>query len=125
VTKLGLGSDVQQLDINGATQVTVSPDPPLAQSQGLLAGSSNIGHDSDTRFAFLPELGVNASYCLTQSLSLRAGYSLIYLTDVLRAGEQIDTSIRSADGSPPHPQANLDHASLWVQGINLGLEWRL
>jgi hypothetical protein len=96
----------------------------VAESQGLLARPSNIGHYSDTRFAFLPELGVNASYRLTPSLSLRAGYSLIYLTDVLRAGEQIDTSIGTAGGSPPHPQANLDPTSLWVQGINLGLEWR-
>lgn len=124
-TKLGMGGVLQQLDIAGATQVTVPPDPPLAQSQGLLARSSNIGHYSDTRFAFLPELGVNAGYCLTPSLSLRAGYSLMYLTDVLRAGQQIDTSVGTANGGDPHPQANLDHTSMWVQGINLGLEWRL
>ena len=120
VTKLGLGGVLQQLDITGATLVNGFP-----QGQGLLAQASNIGHHTDTRFAFLPELGVNASYCLTQSLSLRAGYSLLYLSDVLRSGQQIDASIGTDAGGTLHPQANLEHTSLWVQGINLGLEWRL
>ena len=38
---------------------------------------------------------------------------------------KLASSIGTDAGGTPHPQANLEHTSLWVQGINLGLEWRL
>lgn len=117
LTKLGVGGVHQRLDIGGRTQTSL---PPSVQPSGLLAQATNIGHYSDTEFAFLPELGVNVGYSVTSSLSLRAGYSLLWLTDALRTGDQIDLDI----GGPLHPQAGMDTTSLCVQGINLGVEWR-
>jgi len=112
LTKLGLGGVRQRLDIGGRTESTTGG----VQEFGLLAQASNIGHASDTEFAFLPELGVNVGYGLTSSLSLRAGYSLLWLTDALRTGDQVDLDI----GGP----APMDTTSICVQGINLGVEWR-
>ena len=120
LTKLGLGGVRQQLDIAGRTQVTT---PPVIYNEGLLAQSSNIGQYSDTEFAFLPELGVNVGYCVTRSLSLRAGYSLLWLSDALRTGDQVDLDIGQG-ASGMHPQATMDTTSVCVQGVNLGLEWR-
>ncbi len=126
LTKLGLGCVQQQLDIAGTTQVTVPGDPPVNRNGGLLTGTSNIGHYSDNQFAFLPELGVNVGDFVTSSLSVRAGYSVMWLSNVLRTGDRIDPAIGDAGvpGVAPHPRANLDQTSLWVQGLSLGVEWR-
>lgn len=117
LTKLGVGSVRQRLDIGGRTQ---SSEFLGTQPSGLLAQTTNIGHSGDSEFAFLPELGVNVGYSVTSSLNLRAGYSLLWLTDALRTGDQIDLGI----GGPIHPQASLDATSVCIQGINLGVEWR-
>lgn len=123
LTKLGLGGVRQRLDIGGATRVTTPLDPLDNRNYGLLTQPSNIGSYSGTEFAFLPELGVNLGYSVTSSLSLRAGYSLLWLTDALRTGDQIDLAIGDA-GAVPHPQATMDTTSVCVQGINMGVEWR-
>ena len=51
---------------------------------------------------------------------------LLWLTDALRTGDQIDTAIGNsgAPGTVPHPQASMDATSVCVQGISLGAEWR-
>jgi hypothetical protein len=113
LTKLGLGGVRQRLDLAGRTSV--------AANQDLLAETSTSGHYSDTQFAFLPELGANVGYCVTPSLSLRAGYSLMWLTDALRTGDQIDLAVGASGG---HSQAFLETTSVCVQGISLGGEWR-
>lgn len=125
LTKLGLGGVRQQLDITGRTQRTANGATTIING-GLLTQPSNIGHYSDTQFAFLPELGVNLGYCVTESLSLRAGYSLLWLTDALRTGDQIDTVIGNsgAPGAVTHPQASMDSTSVCVQGVSVGAEWR-
>lgn len=121
LTKLGLGGVRQRLDIAGQTQVAAPEGPLVPQNGGLLARASNSGHYSDTQFAFLPELGANVGYCVTPSLSLRAGYSLMWLTDALRTGDQIDLAVGASGG---HPQAFMETTSVCVQGISLGGEWR-
>lgn len=125
LSKLGLGGVRQQLEITGRTQRTANGATTTING-GLLSQPSNIGHYSDTQFAFLPELGVNLGYAVTPSLNLRAGYSLLWLTDALRTGDQIDTAIGNS-GSPgavTHPQASMDSTSVCVQGVSVGAEWR-
>ena len=71
-------------------------------------------------------MGVNVGYYVTPSLSVRAGYSLLWLTDALRTGDQIDTAIGDSGvpGAVPHPQADMDGTSVCLQGVSLGAEWR-
>ena len=123
LTKLGVGGVRQRLDIAGRMLVTAPDDSTDIRNYGLLAQTSNIGQYSDTELAFLPELGVHLGYCVTPSLSLRAGYSLLWLTDALRTGDQVDLAIGEG-ASGTYPQATMDTTSVCVQGVNLGLEWR-
>jgi hypothetical protein len=106
--------------------VTVPGDPPVVRAGALLAQATNIGQYSDDQFALLPELGVDLGYQVTPALSLHVGYTLLYLTQVLRTGDQLDLAVGSsgAPGDVARPIAALDDTSLWVQGLNLGVEWR-
>jgi hypothetical protein len=96
---------------------------------GLLAQSTNSGAFENDEFAFLPELQFNLGYQLTDFTRARIGYTLLYLTDSARPGAQID---RSVDGRfldplagpfvPTNPAFGFDSTSVWLQGVNFGLE---
>jgi hypothetical protein len=126
LTKLGLGAVRRQLNISGMTVVTVPDAPSFSQNTGMLTRASNIGPYSDTGFAFLPELGVNVGYCLTPSLTVRGGYSLLWFSDALRTGSQVDLAVGDSGvpGAVLHPQASMATTSAWMQGVHLGIEWR-
>lgn len=126
LAKLAMGNVHQQLSITGSNRVTVPGSAPLDRTGGHLARFSNIGESSNNRFIFLPELSVNLRYAITPSLSAHVGYTTLYLTDVLRTGSQIDHRIGLSGAPAPvmHPVAQANETSMWVQGMNVGIEWR-
>jgi hypothetical protein len=131
LAKLGLGNNRQRVRINGSTTVTVPTFDPLVTSGGLLAQDSNIGVFESDAFALLPELQVNLSRRLNEYWEARVGYTLLFLTDAVRPGSQIDATVdgRFLDPNAPpftasHPAFALDERSVWLQGINLGLACR-
>jgi len=135
LAKTAAGDNMSQVTINGST--TNIPPPLSAQPStiakgGLLALSSNIGSYNRNDFAMIPELGATLGLDLTARLRLTAGYSLVYWSKVVRAGDQVDTTVNptlqpgstaTANGNPnPHfPYAFTD---FWAQGLNVGLDYR-
>jgi hypothetical protein len=104
--------------------------PPAAEEGGLLALSSNIGDYERDRFSMIPELNINVGYKLTQRCKLRVGYTILYWTNVLRPGDQIDREINSTllpgevDSLPPlRPLFDFKETNALVQGLNVGAEF--
>lgn len=90
----------------------------------------NIGTYTRTRLAVIPELNTNLHFQLTPIWRLNVGYSLLYLSNVARPGNQIDPIV-DPNRFPPagvpvsqHPIFTYSERSVWMQGINLGLEAR-
>jgi hypothetical protein len=114
------------VEIDGATSFNGAAPVP----GGVLAVQSNIGHYRNSRFAVLPEVGVHAGYQLTPALRVFAGYTFVYLSDVVRAAEQIDLTINpnqlppAVPGGPAQPAFQFQHTSFWAHGIQLGMELR-
>lgn len=135
VAKLAIGNVERRLVIDGATQVEVPGGGQSGSPGGLLALPSNMGWHVDREFALLPELNINTRLALTDQLSLNVGYNLLYLTHVLRAGQQIDRSIDTSQlpGGLPvndntsagqrHPAALMDGSTLRAQSLNVGLSY--
>ena len=99
---------------------------------GILANSANIGRYQTSRFALMPELGVTAGYWITPNVRLSLGYSALYWTDVLRAGNQIDRRVNpiyvpldmtytpgAAVVRQPPPMLRND---FWAEGLLFGVE---
>ncbi len=74
-------------------------------------------------------------YRITDGLRVFAGYDFLYLSNVLRPGEQIDRGINfsqtvqsviagNAVASGTRPAAMLVGSDFWAQGLHLGLELR-
>ncbi|MCA9156167.1 MAG: BBP7 family outer membrane beta-barrel protein, partial [Planctomycetales bacterium] len=97
---------------------------------GLLALPSNSGTFTNNEFALLPELNATATYQVSSCLAITLGYNLLYLTEAVRTGDQIDTTLDltqippngAAVGPLTRPIANIQSTSLWAQGISVGAE---
>jgi hypothetical protein len=132
--KVALGQMQQAADVDGAT-IRLSPDgattvvPP---GGGLYALQSNSGRHRRDALAFVPEVGLNVGYQVTPRAKVFAGYSLLWVSTVARAGEQIDPVVNVAlfpirgtgPRVPVRPAFEFDGNDFWAQGVNFGLELR-
>jgi hypothetical protein len=131
-TKVALGNVRETVDILGATATTDALGGIIYSRGGLLALNSNIGHYSRDRFAVLPEVGVNLGYQVTDWLRLFAGYNFLYLSNAVRAGEQVSRVVNptlipmngGALQGAPQPTFAFHGTDFWAHGLNFGLEFR-
>jgi hypothetical protein len=96
--------------------------------------SSNSGRQTRDEFTVVPEVCVNVGYQISSSLRVFAGYSFLYLGDVLRPGDQVNTTVNpglvpaspwyGTSSVPAQPSALLSRSDFWAQGINFGLAFR-
>ncbi|MCZ2342000.1 MAG: BBP7 family outer membrane beta-barrel protein [Bacteroidales bacterium] len=138
--KIALGRTVQVVRSSGQS-VMVTPGFPLpvavSTPNGILGQPSNSGRFTNSAFAVLPEAGFKFGYRLGQKSRCYFGYNFIYLSDVVRAGDQVDRQVDPAwipgmmVGHPvpelasnPHPTPRLERTDFWVQGLIFGLEYR-
>jgi len=126
LAKMGLGNMHQSVIIAGNTTVNGSQSVG-----GLLAQATNIGTFERNRIAFVPELNVNLLYDVTPSWRLIGGYSFIYWSNVVLAGNQIDTTVdgRLLTGNPlltpaTNPALRFARSDFWIQGLSAGAEYR-
>jgi hypothetical protein len=131
--RLGVGNTRQTVTINGQTTVSDPNDPPAQTlTGGLLAQTSNIGTYRQNEFTVVPEFNMNVGYQLTDHLRLKLGYTAIYWSNVVRAGDQISRDLNPNLLPPPadpfsgalRPAFAFDTTDYWVQGINFGGEYR-
>ncbi len=129
--RMGLGNTRQEVIINGTTQTTQN-GATTTSNGGLLAQRTNSGTFVRNQFGVVPELGATLGYQCTQRLRLTAGYSFIYWSNVVRPGDQIDTTV-NPNLLPPenptqtaflNPRFAFQDSDYWVQGLSLGGEYR-
>jgi hypothetical protein len=96
--KLGIGNVCQVLDISGTSN---SP------AGGFLVRNSGTG--TQNRIAALPEVGVKLGWNPTEHLQISAGYDCMYLSNVMRVGEQVGGPIKTS--------------GFWAQGVNFGISY--
>lgn len=143
---IALGSTSQEVIIGGSTQYSL-PNPVAGQPvivtptqpYGLLAQSTNSGSRQQTTFSYVPEFGVKLGLQLTDHVRIHAGYDLMYWTNVVRPGQQIDRNVNSsriplvdintgaftpgATTGPAQPAFNFNNSNLLINGFNAGLSW--
>jgi len=132
MAKIGIGNMRQDLSIRGTNTVngTTTGGGIFAQDQSAIGGPTfNIGDYQRDTFAFSPEVNLNATVCLTENMDLTIGYTFLYWSDVLLAGEQIDTRVNRdvlfdgayVAGGGGGPSFAFDDTDFWSHAINVGL----
>ena len=109
-----------------------------------MASTTNIGTHSINRFAIAPEFGFKIGYDITDNLRIFAGYNFLYMSSVVRPGNQIDLNVNQAFrpvngvtpgfgnlqnpllAGPRAPSVAAPRASLITeaQGLTFGLQYR-
>lgn len=104
------------------------PGQVTAFSGFVYTQPSNIGKRSTEQFAVVPEFQFLASMELLWGFRAFAGYTVLYASDVVRPGDQLDRVInptqRLGGGlvGPARPGPLFNHTDFWAQGLNLGLQ---
>jgi hypothetical protein len=119
--KLALGNVTETVTING---VAIPAFDIFGNSNLTLhAENNNIGKFQHNNFAVAPELSLKLGYDITDHLQFWVGYDVLFLSNVARAGDQIDTRFTLPNGQGPHPAVLFKTTSWTGQGLNIGLKY--
>ncbi len=133
--KLAFGVTNEEMDISG-TSVLPSGSAALGPQLpgGFYTSAANIGRTDQTHVAIVSETNLTARIAITKNISLTAGYSLFYWSDVQRAGENVtrlfnptfNPAFAPLIGVPPlsgpvPPRLN-QTTDFWAHGLNLGVQ---
>ena len=94
--RVALGQSYHRLNVSGTTRVSVPGQPQVSFPGGLLAQGDLLGEHTDREFAVVPQVELRVGRRITDRLRCSVGYSFLYWSQVVRAGEQIDTAIDSS-----------------------------
>jgi hypothetical protein len=107
---------------------------PLSVPGGFLVTRDNSGKQSQSHFAVVPEVGVNFGFEITPSIVVGLGYSLLYINNVVRPGDQLSrrVDLRAVPTSPtfsaPHAGEQFtrvfNSSDFWAQGLNFSVACR-
>lgn len=129
-TKVALGTMHQMVEAAGG-QLDVNERGQIVTGSGLLVQPSNAGARTRDVFSVVPEVTLNLGYQVTDHLKVFVGYNYLYWSNVLRAGDQIDTTLDVNSrtfpiAQPPgatRPAPRFQDTNFWAQGINAGLQF--
>lgn len=130
--RLAVGNTHSQVRIDGFTDITPGNGATVRNRGGLLAQRTNIGEYERDALAVVPELGATVGWQLNPCWRVTFGYSFIYWSNVVRAGQQIDRDINT-NLLPPEadpftgnlrPRFVFNDTDFYLQGINVGLDAR-
>jgi hypothetical protein len=125
IGKVGFGRSYEVVKVGGQSNLTF-PGGSSSINRGILTTQSNSGRLERSTFAVLPEGQLNVGYRFRDRSKFFVGYNVIYLSDAVRPGDQIDRTV-SPDfviNTLPRPELRLTSTDFWVQGIVLGLEYK-
>ena len=128
VGKIAFGGDHEEETVGGTGSLHVGPIGPVSTTPGgLFAGPNNSGHSSDNAFAVLPEVDLKIGYQFTPHVSAFVGWTFMYLSDVIRPGDQIDPSVNpnrvptflefGQPGGAANPLPQFNHTDYWITGV--------
>lgn len=155
-----LGATLEKLEIHGSSRTSGGNLFFLTEGTanetlagGVFAEPSNRGSRKKSRFAWGIESKIRAGVDVTKTLELHLGYSFLWISKVLRPGDQIDRKINStrtaladasratvgvgpgpvpfggAPAAAPLPRGSkrpkplFKTSSFWAQGLDVGVEF--
>ena len=135
VVKVALGAMVQTVNIEGTlltNDFNGFGTPVAYPGGGYFATPTNVGERTRSVFAVVPEAGLNVGYRLTSWISIVAGYTFLYASNVVRAPQQINRNVNyspfdlppARPTGPQEPSFRFKSSDFWAQGLNAGVAFR-
>ncbi|MCU0962982.1 MAG: BBP7 family outer membrane beta-barrel protein [Pirellulaceae bacterium] len=127
--RVALGQSQHRLAVAGSSRVSVPGQPVVDFPGGLLAPGKRWEY-RDREFAVVPQAELRIGRRFWDHVRCSVGYSLLYWSQVVRAGEHIATTLDSNQlptyGGTPLAASDmpLRSSSFWAQGLSFQLEWQ-
>jgi len=138
ILKVALGAMVESVDIDGSlvTNDFNNFGAPQTFRGGYFALPTNIGNHTRSVFAVVPEAGLTLGYQLTPWMSVSAGYTFLYASNVVRAPQQVNRQLNPTQAAaitgtipptlvgPAQPSFKFNSSDFWAQGLTAGVAFR-
>jgi hypothetical protein len=131
--KVALGDMHEVVNISGATLFSPAAGGASTAVGGLLAQPTNIGTFHQDHFAVVPDIGLKLGYQVTDHLRAYVGYDFMYLSSVVRPGDQVDVAVNTSQlpvqgaksvlVGTPRPEVLFRQTSFFANGINAGFQY--
>ncbi len=129
--KCTLGSQREEVDIRGNNTVITPNGMVSVRNSGLLTLPTNIGYARRNQFVAIPEAGLTVKCAVTKHLEVSLGYTFLYWSSMILAGDQVDTTVNLTQlvpggfTGPARPAFAFRETDFWLQTINAGatLHW--
>ncbi len=133
--KVALGVNQQTIQVSGYSFLIRQPGADIETLPGgFFSSPTNIGSRTQNEFSVVPEVGVNVGWQMTECSRVSVGYTLLYWTNVVRPGEQLDRKLNTGGLplaefygdplTPARPRVPFAQSDFWGQGVNFSLEVR-
>lgn len=131
--RLSFGATQEMLTVNGGYIDFGAAFASSSGPYGIFAMPANEGKFSRVNFAVVPEVQAKIGYNITPSIAVTVGYDFLYISNVIRPGDQINRNIPKGqtfqqDGtaaSLTSPTKLFKTTDFFAQGISVGLVFRL
>jgi hypothetical protein len=129
--KVGLGSMNETVQADGITTLSGGFPASVTTAGGFFATGSNSGRFRQSEFTYIPELGANMTVQVTPHLTLKGGYTYLYVDRVARPGNQLPDTINptqvpssqnfGAAFNARQPAFEIVHSPYFAHGLNIGV----
>jgi hypothetical protein len=128
MAKLALGAQRTTVTVDGVTAINVPGGGSAVNEGGLLTSEvTNIGRYRDTDFVVIPEFRLGVGACVSQHVSVRAGYNCIIWGNAARAADHLPPGLAvdprnlppvQAGGGPEPEFPGISGSSLVAHGLD-------
>ncbi len=127
--RIAMGVTRRILDVKGSTRAGTATAPG-----GLFAGLTNMGERADNEFGVIPQIRGALGWQALQWLRLTCGIDFVYMSSVIRPGDQIDPVVNptlvplraefGAAAGTARPAQRFVTTDAWATGVSFGLHVR-
>lgn len=130
--KIGVGAMVESFSITSTTTTTSGALGTTTVPGGILPVTGFLDQGR-TRYAVIPEFNLTLAYRLCDRVKATLGYNFLYMSSVLRPGDQIafnnsSTQINIAGTqnsvATVQPAFSIKDTDFWAQGLTVGLAFQ-
>ena len=127
---VALGVSHQNLNVAGWFDAVNSSFGAFG-TEGIFAQPANEGRTTGNRFTAVPEGKIKLGYALTSYLTVTVSYDILYLSSVVRPGDQLNRTLPKgqvfnqglATPSTTSPSKRFESTDFYAQGVSFGMEF--
>jgi hypothetical protein len=123
VGMVAAGVNHESIDRAGNTTI-LGGVAPVNTGTGFLVQASNRGRITTDNFCLATPSRITLDYHVTDGLTAYIGYDYIYLTTVVRPGNQVDAAFQTVGNTVVRPVGGFNRTDFWANSFIAGVSFK-